>query len=247
MNLKLASTSALLLGVLTGCPAASTPPATPAAPAATTTPSAQVAQSATPVAQADSEFLIVPDVQVGPITKDSTEASIRKAFGDAQVKPEKLYVGDGQELPGLAIYPDDPEKRVEVIWQEENPSKIAFVQIQGERSKWKTKEGVTLGTSLAELEKLNGRAFDLFGLGWDFGGTVVDWKGGNLDALQVRVADPADTQLSQEETSTISGDQTISSDTPALKKVNPTVFKIVVPLEFREPTPTSSPASTPTP
>lgn len=226
MNLQQASVAILLIGLFSSCSAV---------------PSSPPSQTPVQVADAQIDFLIVPDVQVGPITKDSTEASLRKIFGDAQVKSEKLYVGDGQELPGLAIYPDDPEKRVEVIWQEENPSKIAFVQIQGERSKWKTKEGVTLGTSLSELERLNGRAFDLFGLGWDFGGTVVDWKGGNLDALQVRVADSAETQLSEEETSTIAGDQTISSETPALRKVNPTVFKIVVPLEFVEPTPTSSP------
>ena len=240
MNLKLATTSALLLGILTGCPAATKPSATPAATSAVT-PSAPSPQATATVAQTDDEFLIVPDVQVGSITKDSTEASIRKTFGDAQVKSEKLYVGDGQEMPGLVVYPDDPEKRVEIIWQEENPSKIAFVQIQGERSKWKTKEGVSLGTSLAELEKLNGRPFDLFGLGWDFGGTVVDWKGGSLDALQVRVADAAENQLSEKETSTIYGDQTISSDAPALKKVNPTVFKIVVILEVRTPTPTPTP------
>ena len=214
MNLQHASRVVILLGMLTGCLAAPNP-------------SFQLAESPA-VAQAPTDFLVIKNERVGPITKDSTEASLRKAFGTEHVKAEQLYVGDGQELPGLAIYPDDPERRIEVIWEEGSTSKIAFIQIQGDRSQWKTPEGVTLGTTLLELEKLNGRPFDLFGLAWDFGGTVTDWKGGALDGLMLRVADNSEREYSEEQANAIFGDQQISSSLPFLREVNPKVFKISI-------------------
>ena len=180
------------------------------------------------IAQAEEGFLLVPGQSVGPITKDSTEASLKAAFGAGNVKKETLYVGDGQELPGLAIFANDPEKRIEVIWSETEPNKIAFVQIQGARSLWQTKDSVSLGTSLQELEKLNGRAFTMFGLGWDFGGSVTDWKGGALDGLMIRLGETEDLSLSEKEAEAVYGDQEVSSDLPLMRRINPKVFKIVI-------------------
>lgn len=187
--------------------------------------------SPTQITQPNEAFLIVPDQHVGPITKDSTEAVIKAKFGAENVKAETLYVGDGQELPGLAIFPDDPEKRIEVIWSQTEPGKLAFVQIQGEKSIWKTKHGVSLGTSLQELEKLNGRAFTMFGLGWDFGGAVTDWKGGALDGLMLRLGETEELSLSEKEAEAVYGDQEVSSDLPLMQRINPKVFKIVISFE----------------
>lgn len=221
---------ALLLAYsLAGCtptadPAPSaTSPATPI-PAATTTATATPGQSPA----SDTEFVIKPEVGFGPIGVTSTKESLAKEFGADNVRQETIYVGDGMEWPGLAVYPDDPEKRVEVFWWEEDPTRVQLVRIQGESSLWKTAEGVSLGTTLSELESLNGKPFELLGLAWDFGGGVTNWNGGKLEGLTLRLDASPEASYTDEEASQILGDQQVSSDNLVMRKVNPAVFQITV-------------------
>ena len=228
----------LMLAALSGCPQASPPSPSPAPPAAPATPAAS--PSGSPVAQAGNDFLIVPEQRFGPITIDSSEATLKEQFGAEQVRREKMYVGDGQEWNGIAVYPDQPDKRVEVFWFEEDPKRVQMIQIHGEASQWKTAQGVSLGTTLVELEKLNGKPFELLGLGWDFGGGVTDWKGGALQGLTMRV-DSTTVELTEAESSQVLGDQTVKSDNPAMRKANPSVSKITVNFSLPEPKASPSP------
>jgi hypothetical protein len=57
------------------------------------------------------------------------------------------------------------------------------VEVDGSGTRWVVFPSVSLGTSLAELERLNGRPFHLFGMGFDYSGTVESWEGGRLDSL----------------------------------------------------------------
>lgn len=198
-------------------------------------------ESASPQAAAD--FVIVAGQSFGPINADATEESLKQQFGADKVKREKMYVGDGIEMDGAVVFPNEPEKRVEVFWFEEDPKRVQLVQIHGEKSEWKTAQGVTLGTTLQELEKLNGKPFAIMGLGWDFGGTVSDWKGGALDGLTLR-CDATDVQLSEAESATILGDQVVQSSLPAMQKANPKVSKITLAFPLPE---GFAPASTETP
>lgn len=231
-----------ILASLSGCPGAApvgstaTPPTVPSA-ATPATPAVPVATATVAKAEA-SDFLIVPDKGFGAITADSTEESLKKAFGADQVKREKMYVGDGQEWNGIAVFPSQPEKRVEVFWFEEDPSRVQLIQISGQKSLWKTAQGVTLGTTLKELEKLNGKPFKLLGLGWDFGGGITDWEGGALEGLTLRCDDTA-VQLSDKENEAVLGDQEVLSSLPAMQKANPKVSKITV--NFALPTSSATP------
>ncbi len=49
--------------------------------------------------------------------------------------------------------------------------------------KWHTESGVSLGTSLKQLERLNGRAFQIEPWGSDVGGNITSWRGGKLADL----------------------------------------------------------------
>lgn len=233
----------LALATLSGCPSTPAgsptptvqtpkPAATSPGPVTTSTPQATLAK-----AEAN-DLTIVPGQGFGPITADSTEESLKQAFGAEQVKREKMYVGDGQEWEGVAIFPTQPDKRVEVFWFEEAPNRVQMIQIAGEKSQWKTAQGVSLGTTLQELQKLNGKPFKMLGLGWDFGGGVADWNGGALEGLTLR-CDSTSVELSEEENASISGDKTVMSDLPAMQKANPKVSKITVsfPLPDASPTP----------
>lgn len=207
--------SLALAGTLWGQPADS-----PAAP------SPQRVAEATTV-QPAYDHLIVPNQRLGPITPYSSEQSLRAHFGAENVRREKIYVGEGQAWDGVAVFPDQPDQRVEVLWNPEDPNRVEMVQLLGSTSRWRTAEGVSLGTSLLELQQLNGRPFELFGLSWDFSGAVCDWKGGALEGL-ILSCDDTELPLSEEESAAISGDRVLSSDLPLLQRANPKVSKIVV-------------------
>lgn len=240
--MKLSTPIGLLLALsLSGCPQAS-PNATatansPGASSPTVAATSAAETSATPTS---GEFLIVPGKSFGPITADSTQASLEAQFGKEQVRAGDIPGAEGITQPGLTIFPDQPDKQVSVFLSETTPPQVTHIQVYGEKSQWKTAEGITLGTTLEELEKLNGKPFDLMGLGWDYGGHITDWKGGALEGLNLRLNSTA-AHLSEAEMSAVSGDKTISSSLPELKKAEPHVSEILVLFSLPEAPTTATP------
>src|SRR5688500_18102015 len=43
----------------------------------------------------------------GPVTRDSDEVALRRIFGDANVRQERIQIGEGETLPGTVLFPDD--------------------------------------------------------------------------------------------------------------------------------------------
>jgi hypothetical protein len=135
------------------------------------------------------DWKIVPGVRVGPITGESTLDSLKRQFGAANVRQEML-ADEIHEYQGTVIYPDTPARRLEITWDDSghHPSEIHIGSLEGiGPGTWKTAEGIAIGTSLLQLEKLNGHAFHLAGFAWDYSGTVTSWDGGRLAPLKAAV------------------------------------------------------------
>jgi hypothetical protein len=184
------------------------------------------------------DWKIVPGERVGPLTPKSDLADIKRLFGAANVVEQPVQVGEGFEEPGVVIYKGTPSRTLAVVWREvETPPKphtvhVCYGQEPGRPCEWKTPEGITLGTSLSQLEKLNRRPFSLAGFAWDYGGTVMGWNDGRLETslnnggrLILRL-EPADANMP--EYRQVLGDRTFSSSHPAMLKLNPRVYDIVV-------------------
>ena len=128
--------------------------------------------------------LIVPGKRVGPINWKTTFEDLVACFGRDQVIVDQVHTGEGDTEQGVVVFPKESEKRLDIVWRypEEQrwPSEIS---IHGTKSEWKTKEGVTLGTTLRELEVLNTMPFHLVGFGHDWAGVVVDRGKGSLVLL----------------------------------------------------------------
>lgn len=192
-----------------------------------------LALSAAPAAD---PYLIVPGRSVGPLTaKTRTGAALKKAFGAAHVKAQPIYVGEGFSEPGFLVCGGQPGKTLEVIPLDVEGQKTLMVYLRdAEKSLYHTREGVTLGTTLKELEQLNGRPFELSGFSWDYGGTVTSWKGGKLETalkgIMVRFAEPAEGVVTDQERDTIMGDAPHMSSLPAMQKANPRVGSLGVDL-----------------
>src|SRR5688572_22592785 len=87
-------------------------------------------------------------------------------------------------VPGTIIYPDSPARRIEILWADQGQRKrpVQF-KIKGRSTVWKTEKGITLGTTLKEVERLNDRPFILAGFGWDYGGMTLHSNGGRVKEL----------------------------------------------------------------
>lgn len=226
----------LLLSLASGCSLKHEPrvvamsPA-PAAPVAASTPQSWTTPAPTP--QSD-DFLIIPGKSIGEIGRDSTYESLVKTYGEANVIKTKMYVGEGLEKEGVTVFPDDKTTMVEILWWDEDPARVQMIRIQGENSKWHTHQGVTLGTTVQELEKLNEKPFKLLGLGWDYGGSVTNWNGGALEGLHARVQAGADSNVGEDAFAEVMGDKEIESSNSVLQQINPTVFEIAVQFPLSE-------------
>jgi hypothetical protein len=104
--------------------------------------------------------------------------------------------------------------------------------LRGDSTRWSVAEGITLGTTLEELERLNGRPFTLAGFGWDYAGAVTDWRGGRLATplgccVKVYLEPPSSAQTDPAYNSVL-GDRDYSSDLDAMHRLKPTVQQIFI-------------------
>jgi hypothetical protein len=197
--------------------------------------------AAVTLAAQSNDWKIVPGERVGPITRSSTLESLQQQFGSANVRPQSLIVSEeGIEKPAAVIYPDSPARRLAVVWGEGartgHPALIliCYQQDRAGACEWKTREGITLGSELQRLERLNGRKFRIAGFAWDYGGAVRSWNGGQLEPLKSGGVglqlDPDPATLTQPEAQRnyhqVMGDHEFSSGHPAMQALHPRVSSI---------------------
>lgn len=160
---------------------------------------------------------------MGPLRKQSTEADVKRFFGAANVLHQELRVPDSEGWPGLVVYftPSyKPSNQSLAIF----PCDGHICRISVSSARWKTPQGIRIGTTLQELEAVNGRPFRFYGFGWDFQGSVLSWEGGRLENefgrdIQIGVYANGRTKLTAAENKHISGDQELLSSDPIVRKV----------------------------
>ncbi len=190
------------------------------------------ATSGQPADSAASEWRIVPGEPASPLTTETSEADLRRRYGASAVDPARIQIGEGETMAGTVLYPGDSLRRAEIVWQDSvNRRRPARLILRGSQSRWQVNSGISLGTSLQDLERLNGKAFTLAGFGWDYAGVVTDWRGGALDSLLAGVKlylDPGPFQSESAPYSQVLGDRDYSSALPAMQQLNPRVAQIFV-------------------
>jgi hypothetical protein len=202
--------------------------------------------SAQPAAASSGAWLVGATPAEDFLDADVTEALLRQQLGSGLVLSDSIYVGEGMFEPGTVLYPADSSRRLEILWQDSIGRRRPRVVVVRGGSRWRVYPGVGIGTTLRELDSLNGRAFSLAGFGWDYGGTLTGYQGGRLDSLwgrgaerdlavQFRLSPPeaaADSLLSA-----VLGDRDFSSRHPAMYALNPRVYEILVAPRRRSPAP----------
>ena len=189
------------------------------------------------------DWLVVPGVRVGPITANTVRGDLKGLFPQATLAEDELELDEGMVFPATFIAREKQPESLAIVWTaktaDAHPKQIYMCR--GRRRtecKWHTGE-LALGAKLSDLEVINGKAFTIHGFGWGYGGDVEAWDGGKLErpaCLQnLTVSMDGErgrdgeftTKITSEETSSFSGNRSISTTNPALRKLNPVITQML--------------------
>ena len=179
-----------------------------------------------------SRWIVDRDDKVGAISSKTTEGALVRMYGRKNVTHGTLDIGEGETMPATILFADIPLQRLEIAWKDEPARTLpARIQIQGEKSLWKTSQGITLGITLKSLEKLNGGSFTLAGFGWDYSGTVTSWNKGRLEGdmknVVVRLGPAVSSETPSADEESVEGDAEFPSSHSSMQKVNPKVYQLI--------------------
>jgi hypothetical protein len=196
-------------------------PATPAVPAATAAPKPKAAAAPATAVTCGGVF-----------GKDSTHLKLALKYDSRNIVYTDVDGPDGTKIKASVLYPNDPKRRLEVLWNNDAArSETSVIAING-HSQWSAPKGLKLGMSLAALEKLNGRPFKLNGFGPDGSASIVGWEGGALATLpggcKVGGRLVLDTKAPADARGAVEGDKELLSNDANLKAAKPTLGEILI-------------------
>jgi hypothetical protein len=167
----------------------------------------------------------------GAFAKDTTHLKLAIKYDSRNIAFGEVD-GAGGKIPASILFPNDPKRRLEVLWANEAAhSGISVIAING-KSQWSAPKGMKLGLSLAALEKANGRPFKLSGFGADGAAGVTDWQDGALLSMpggcKIGMRLAADPKSTPDARSAVSGDKEFLSSDASVRALKPTVMEILI-------------------
>jgi hypothetical protein len=164
--------------------------------------------------------------------KDSTHLKLAVKYDSRNVVFGQVDGPDGSKIPASILFPNDPKRRLEVLWNNEAARADTQVIAINGKSQWSAPKGLKLGLTVAALEKMNGRPFKVSGFGADGAASVVGWEGGSLTSLpggcKVGMRLFADPKSAEAARSAVAGDKELLSNDAGLRAVKPTVGEILI-------------------
>jgi hypothetical protein len=181
--------------------------------------------------RAASTWLVPPPGAPAAFSQTTSAQELETRFGTEHLSAEDVSDGEYGTLPGAVLFRADPSRRIELVWADpQTRTGLARVRVRGAHSVWRVAPGITLGTPLDELQRLNGRPVAFQGFGFDGHGLVQSWKGGKLSFLtgsprvMLRVSPPRGAPS----TEITLGDRSLVSDMPELADQRIFVWEITV-------------------
>jgi hypothetical protein len=164
--------------------------------------------------------------------KDSAHLKLAIKYDSRNITYGEVDGPDGSKLNASIIYPNDPRRRLEVLWHNEaSRSETQVIAING-RSQWVAPKGLKLGMPIAAIEKANGRPFKISKFGPDGGASVLGWEGGALSTLpggcKVGVRLVAGANAPEDARGAVSGDKELLSNDASVRAVKPMVVEVLI-------------------
>ena len=168
----------------------------------------------------------------GAFAKNSGHLRLAQSYGVHNVEYTEVPGDDGSTLMASVLFPNDPKRRLEVLWDDDLQRSGTRMIVIGGQSTWTAQKGVHLGLPLAALEKVNGKPFKLMGFEKDGMAIVSDWNGGALslltDGCKVGVQLKPDPKAPAGVLDAAGSDKEFASNDPAIRAAKPTIGEIIV-------------------
>jgi hypothetical protein len=128
-------------------------------------------------------------------------------------------------LPGTKVNLEKTRSFL-VVWTNNSRTQVSHVETTG--NAWKTQQGIGVGTTLAELQRILGE-FEIPGFGWDYGNVVRPKQGKkfkyNIPLLYLSI-DRKAAQRYPSDYRAVQGERTILSSDAHLKHLGITVGEV---------------------
>lgn len=171
----------------------------------------------------------------GVFAADASIDDLRAAFGAAMVTVEQVPGVEGTTEEATVLHAGTARRRLEVIWLDAAERRRP-IQLTTRGSDWRY-AGIGPGSTLDEVVRQNGAPIMISGFGWDLGGFVMSFGGGQFDAapngcrLTIRFAPAEGIPIPDR----LEGDGVeIRSDDKALRKLKLKVEEISLGRSFPE-------------
>jgi hypothetical protein len=114
------------------------------------------------------------------VTPGDTTKTLMQRYGKEAVVQD-LPGAEGEKYKGLVLFPKAMDRRIEIAFTDDKAKRASGLTLRdtAKTSRWSV-GGITIGSSLADVQRANGKPFLVNGFEWDYGGFVTDWKGGAL-------------------------------------------------------------------
>jgi len=135
------------------------------------------------------DYIMIPHVKAGLIQAGWDMNDVKAKLKPHDYKRSQEIENDGGVLEVLTLFPNSKNRlMVELSGKDNNLTLGKTCQIG---SLWKTTSNLKVGSSLAEVEAVNGRSVIISGWGWDFGGEMTSNRGGYYDGPMLWFSQPA--------------------------------------------------------
>jgi CubicO group peptidase (beta-lactamase class C family) len=168
----------------------------------------------------------------GVFAKDSTHLKLATKYDSRNVVFGQVDGPDGTKIPASILFPNDPRKRLEILWSNEaSRSDTQVIAING-KSQWIAPKGLKLRLAIPTLEKINGKPFKLSSFGADGSASVLGWEGGAMSTLpggcKVGLRLFEDGKTPQDARDAVAGDKELLSSDASVRAVKPSVGEILI-------------------
>jgi hypothetical protein len=152
-----------------------------------------------------------------------TPAVLAQRFGAENITTQTVPGAEGESYEATVVFANDPTQRLEIVWNDARTAP-ASVSVESVGTAWHGAEGYTIGSSIADIERINVMPFQLWGFGWDYGGWVSDWRAGTLAQTPCRLSMRFNPR--NENATGAMGDSAFMSNDQAVRDADPVVSEI---------------------
>lgn len=175
------------------------------------------------------DVTVVAGKKFGVLHNKISCEDLQKIYGENQVKTYRDTVSK-QAYATSVLFEGQPNE-LEIMWHNEELLQYPRIcYFKNPKAVWEADKGIKMGTSLAEIVKLNETAVEIVGLGNEFEGGLVRYKDGKLKDFgkYYNIFLGYDKTENPTLDAAITGTNPFLSDLPALKNVQLKVVKIQV-------------------